>query len=70
MGVAEAVNVVQQLQPRVAAPMHYGLFAENTVDPEPFARKCREIGIRPFLFIGGKPVNLDKLLIGDEDENN
>ncbi len=67
MGIDEAVQVVQQLQPRVAAPMHYGLFAENTADPEPFARKCREIGIRPFLFSIGKPENPDKLIAEGAD---
>ncbi len=69
MGVDEAVKVVKQLQPRAAAPMHYGLFAENTVAPEPFVRKCRDIGISPFLFTVGKQVNLNKLLSGAEDEN-
>ena len=69
MGDDEAVNVVKQLQPRVASPMHYGLFSENTVDPEPFANKCRAIGIRPFLFAIGKPISLDKLLSGVDDEN-
>ena len=69
MGIDEAVYVVKQLQPRVAAPMHYGLFAENTVDPEPFACKCLGIGIRPFLFTEGKAVNLNKLLSGVEDED-
>ncbi len=62
MDIAEAVNVVKQLQPRLAAPMHYGLFAENTVDPEPFVCKCRETGIRAFIFTAGKPLNFNDLL--------
>ena len=69
MGVDEAVKVVNQLQPRVASPMHYGLFAENTVDPEPFAHKCHSLGIRSFVFPIGKPINLDKLLSGVENED-
>jgi L-ascorbate metabolism protein UlaG (beta-lactamase superfamily) len=69
MGIDEAVKVVKQIQPRIAAPFHYGLFAENTVDPEPFASKCIEIGIRPFLFTVGRPENLDKLFLGVENEN-
>ena len=69
MGDEEAVQVVQQLRPRVASPMHYGLFAENTVDPKPFAQKCRSIGIRSFLFPVGKPISLDKILSGVENED-
>jgi L-ascorbate metabolism protein UlaG (beta-lactamase superfamily) len=69
MGDDEAVKVVQHLQPRIASPMHYGLFAENTVDPEPFAHKCRSLGIRSFLFSVGKPINLDKLLCGVDNED-
>lgn len=63
MGVDEAVRLVGQLKPRVASPFHYGLFAENTIDPEPFADKCKEIGIVPYLFAAGKPVSLDNLLM-------
>jgi len=70
MNIDEAIDLVRQLQPLVAVPMHYGLFAENTVDPEPFVRKCNDIGIRSFLFTVGKPVNLNKLLLRVEDEDN
>ncbi len=69
MGIKEAVEVVRRLRPRLASPMHYGLFAENTADPEPFAEKCREIGIRSFLFTVGQKENLDKLLLGIKDED-
>ncbi len=69
MGIDEAVHVVRELEPRLASPMHYGLFAENTADPEPFAEKCRKIGIEPYLFTVGQKVNLDELLAGVKDEN-
>jgi len=62
MDIEEAVRVVEQLRPYIASPMHYGLFAENTVDPEPFAEKCRKIGIEPYLFTVGQKVDLDRLL--------
>ena len=62
MGIDEAVSVVKELKPRIASPMHYGLFAENTVDPEPFAVKCRKIGIETYLFTVGQKVDLNKLL--------
>ncbi len=70
MNIDEAVNVVKQLQPRVAVPMHYGLFAENTIDPEAFVSKCNEIGISTSLFTVGKSVNLNKLLLRIENEDN
>ena len=63
MDTDEAINIVGKLQPRIASPMHYGLFAENTEDPGLFVNKCKEIGISSFLFKTGRPVNLDKLLV-------
>jgi L-ascorbate metabolism protein UlaG (beta-lactamase superfamily) len=61
MDLAEAVEVVKQIQPDVAVPMHYGLFAENTVAPEPFVRKCDAAGIKAFLFKAGKAVSVTKI---------
>jgi len=63
LNIEEAVDVLKELKPRIASPMHYGLFAENTEDPEPFIRKCQKSGINAYLFTIGKPVELDKLLI-------
>ena len=45
MTTPEAVNVVREIRPRVAFPMHYGTFAENTADPLPFLEGCRKLGI-------------------------
>ena len=64
MSIDEAVEVVKTINPHMAAPMHYGLFAENTVDPQLFTEKCRMVGIRPFLFKMGQQTSLDKLLAG------
>ena len=55
MNTDEAINVVKELQPQAAAPMHYGLFAENTVAPEQFLYKCQKMGIKSFLFGEGIP---------------
>jgi len=44
----EAVQTVIALQPKTAVPMHYGLFAENTVDPQPFVDACHAAGINSF----------------------
>ncbi len=62
MNLDEAVNTMEQLKPRVAIPMHYGLFAENTVNPQPFITKCNAIGIKGYLLDVGKTVDIENLL--------
>jgi len=62
MAVDEAVLLIKRIQPRLASPMHYGLFCENTANPLPFLAKCKKIGIDAFLFEPGKTVNIDKLI--------
>ncbi|NLO75210.1 MAG: family 16 glycosylhydrolase [candidate division WS1 bacterium] len=46
MSAEEAVRVAQTLQVTTAIPMHYGLFVENTADPEPFVKACQEAGLQ------------------------
>lgn len=46
MSIEEALQVVKKLKPASALPMHYGLFAENTADPESFILGCHEAGIK------------------------
>jgi L-ascorbate 6-phosphate lactonase len=41
MNLDEAATLAAALRPAVAVPMHYGLFAENTADPDAFAAACR-----------------------------
>lgn len=48
MTLAEALNVVQAAKPLTALPMHYGLFAENTADPQPFIDGCIKNSINSF----------------------
>jgi L-ascorbate metabolism protein UlaG (beta-lactamase superfamily) len=38
MTAAEAARLAAALRPRVAIPMHYGMFADNTADPQEFVR--------------------------------
>lgn len=54
MSLEDAVRVVEAIRPRAALPMHYGLFAENTVDPAPFVKQCIERGVQSFLMQSGK----------------
>ena len=58
MNDVEALKTVEQLHPQTAIPMHYGLFAENTADPQAFLDGCRALGIRNFSMTPGKEFTL------------
>ena len=62
MNIDQAVDVIKEINPKVASPMHYGLFAENTADPGLFVEKCTQAGIKTFLFEIGKTIELDIIL--------
>ncbi|MBC8136847.1 MAG: MBL fold metallo-hydrolase [Fibrella sp.] len=44
MNIADAVRVTNAIAPRYVLPMHWGLFAENTADPEVFVRELQASG--------------------------
>jgi L-ascorbate metabolism protein UlaG (beta-lactamase superfamily) len=46
MNVQEAVELTSQLNPKLALPMHYGMFAENTEDPSQFIEGCLQKNIK------------------------
>lgn len=54
----EAVRVVTRLNPRIALPMHYGLFAQNTENPVPFVDACARKGIISFEMPLGKELTI------------
>lgn len=64
MSWQQARDVIRAIRPAMTVPMHYGLFAENTVDPEPFVQACRNEGIPARTLKIGQPVSLDELLAG------
>lgn len=43
MCAVDAVRLMAELQPRLAVPTHYGMFAENTVDPSGFLTACAHL---------------------------
>lgn len=45
MECAQAVELARELKCRVAIPMHYGMFAENTADPHEFEQGLAGSGI-------------------------
>lgn len=54
----QALESALRLKPKTALPMHYGLFAENTADPEPFVSGCRAAGISSFTMKPGEEFAL------------
>ena len=58
MSWQEAVRVVTQLEAETALPMHYGLFAENTEDPQPFIDACLGNNIKSYAMNIGEKVCL------------
>jgi L-ascorbate metabolism protein UlaG (beta-lactamase superfamily) len=58
MNIDDALRVVDELKPQVALPMHYGLFAENTVAPQPFIDGCTSRGVKSFEMQTGKGFEL------------
>ena len=53
MNWQEAISLVDNLKPRMAIPMHYGMFAENTEDPIPFVEECKRRGTDSFELVPG-----------------
>ncbi|MDR3710774.1 MAG: family 16 glycosylhydrolase [Capsulimonadaceae bacterium] len=70
MNVAEAAQTARLINATWAAPMHYGLFAENTASPEAFIASCEEAGVRAFAFETGVakefPAHVPSLLPQDK----
>lgn len=45
MSAEQAAALTRIVSPRVVIPMHYGMFADNTADPEAFIAACRAAGV-------------------------
>ncbi len=58
MNIDEALRCAAKQKPSMALPMHIGLFAENTEEPEPFVNKCKAMGIKSFAMTPGKVFEL------------
>ncbi len=62
MSLSEAAQLMAELQPRLAIPMHYGMFAENTADPDEFVAACVRHGRPAVALECGRAVNSARLL--------
>lgn len=58
MNDADALRIVDALRPKVALPMHYGMFAENTADPQAFIEGAKALGCQSFAMTPGKEFTL------------
>jgi L-ascorbate metabolism protein UlaG (beta-lactamase superfamily) len=54
MNWEQALLTAKMLRPKIALPMHYGLFAENTENPRPFIEGCIAAGIQSYEMTPGK----------------
>lgn len=46
MNCEQAASLVKSLDPKIAIPMHYGLFESNTADPSDFIERVKSAGIK------------------------
>jgi L-ascorbate 6-phosphate lactonase len=58
MAAPEAVAFAKALHPKQVVPNHYGLFAENTVDPQYFIGECQLAGLACKLLQPGITIDL------------
>jgi L-ascorbate 6-phosphate lactonase len=62
MGIEEALELADRVDAKLALPHHYGMFAENTADPEAFLAGLARSGRRGFRMAQGRPFSLDELV--------
>ncbi|MEO6522502.1 MAG: MBL fold metallo-hydrolase [Mucilaginibacter sp.] len=62
MNTQEAIAFSKALQPKQVIPNHYGLFAENTIDPQYFIDGCRLAGLNYQLLQPGITIDLQPSL--------
>jgi L-ascorbate metabolism protein UlaG (beta-lactamase superfamily) len=61
MNMSEAVALLEELQPRLTVPTHYGMFAENTADPGEFVAICTRRGLAATTLPYGRAVSTAEL---------
>ena len=45
MNIEEAIELTALIRPKIVIPMHYGMFKENTADPQKFARLLKKCNL-------------------------
>ncbi len=51
MNVSEAARLTTELRPKIVVPMHWGMFAHNTVDPQDFVLAAKDGGVKAKILI-------------------
>lgn len=62
MTASQAAELAETLRPRLVIPNHYGMFANNTVDPAGFLSDMDAAGIKTAVLPHGEYVELTSLL--------
>lgn len=62
MTCEQAVTLTERLQPRLAIPNHYGMFAANTADPKEFTDAVAKLGIATYVAEPAVAFTLEDLL--------
>jgi L-ascorbate 6-phosphate lactonase len=62
MNYMDAANLAEGLGVKLAIPCHYGMFKENTEDPEKFLKELQTKGIPGFIMEYNKPYCLKDIL--------
>ena len=66
MNYKEAVKLTKEIKPKIVIPMHYGMFKENTVDPNLFIEELKKEKVD----VEGKIIEFNKVFIyGGKNEN-
>lgn len=58
MGIKDAVHLIKDINTNLAIPMHYGMFLQNTADPNAFLTQCNENEIKAMELVTGKETAL------------
>jgi L-ascorbate metabolism protein UlaG (beta-lactamase superfamily) len=58
MTVQEAIHLTSQINPKLAIPMHYGMFADNTENPLTFIDGCHAHNINSIELTLGQEIAL------------
>jgi L-ascorbate 6-phosphate lactonase len=62
MGIEDALLLAKRVGAKLAVPHHYGMFAENTADPEPFIQGVNQSGGLGFEMRHGQAFHLNDLV--------
>ncbi|MEX2381926.1 MAG: dihydrodipicolinate synthase family protein, partial [Opitutales bacterium] len=62
MSATEAAKLASEIRPRLAVPIHYGMFPNNTADPDTFTTPLRRAGLMSDTLEVGARVSIADLL--------